>query len=312
VADIGGTNARFGLVREPQGPVVQIQSLTGSDHTSLQAAARAYLETELAPGEAVGRAALAVAAPITELPVRLTNSHWIISVDDIRTGLDIPHVKLLNDFEALALALPHLKAPDEIKPFGKGKPQPTWPKAIIGPGTGLGVAGCVPVGERWIAVAAEGGHVTVAPADEFELALVGIMQKGFDHLSAERLLSGTGLPGLHAAVCEVRGEPVETLTPAEISKRALEDKDPCAMATLDTFCAMLGSFAGNVALTLGARGGVFIGGGIAQRLGDHLIRSRFRERFESKGRMSRYLHDIETSLVISPHAALTGAAAALR
>ncbi len=311
VADIGGTNARFGLVHEPGGDVTQVRSLKGQDHASPQAAALAYLETELAAGQRIGRAALAVAAPVDDEPIQLTNSHWLVSHQDIAQALRIEHLRLLNDFEALALSLPHLRAPRDVTPFGGGVAQPGRAKAIVGPGTGLGVASCVPVGERWVALAAEGGHVTVAAADDFEASVIGLMRREFPHLSAERLLSGTGLPGLHRAVAEVRGERPELLQPPEITRRAVSEADPTALATLDTFCAMLGSFAGNVALTIGARGGVYIAGGIAQLLGDRLIASRFRERFQSKGRMTPYLAQIETSLVISPHAALAGAAAAL-
>jgi glucokinase len=311
VADIGGTNARFGLVHEPGGDVTQVRSLKGRDFPSPQAAALAYLDAELPAGQRIGRAALAVAAPVDDEPIQLTNSQWLVSHADIAGALGVSCLRLLNDFEALALSLPRLRAPRDITPFGPGVAQQGRPKAIVGPGTGLGVASCVPVGERWVALAAEGGHVTVAAADDFEASIIGLLRREFPHLSAERLLSGTGLPNLYRAVCEVRGDKPELLLPAEITRRALSDAEPAALATLDTFCAMLGSFAGNVALTVGARGGVYVGGGIAQILGDRLVNSRFRERFESKGRMSPYLAQIETSLLVSPHAALAGAAAAL-
>jgi len=173
------------------------------------------------------------------------------------------------------------------------------------------VAGCIPSGSGWIALANEGGHVTVAAADAFEDALIQLLRREHAHLSAERLLSGSGLPTLHRAVCSLRGGPAETLTPQEITRRALEAGDALALATLDTFCAMLGTFAGNVALTLGARGGIYVAGGIAQQLGDHLVNSRFRERFEAKGRFRAYMSGIATGLIIAPHAALAGAATAL-
>ena len=312
VADIGGTNARFGLVHEPDGDVTQVRTLKGRDHASPQAAAQAYLDSELPAGQHVGRAALAVAAPVDDAPIRLTNSHWLVSHADIARALKLPRLRLLNDFEALALSLPRLRAPRDVIPFGGGSAHPDRPKAIIGPGTGLGVASCVPLGDgRWMALAAEGGHVSVSAADDFEAEVIRLLRRDFPHVSAERLLSGTGLPHLHRAVCELRGEPAERLEPAEITRRALDGLHPGACATLDTFCAMLGGFAGNVALTVGARGGVCVAGGIAQILGERLIDSRFRERFESKGRMSPYLAQIETSLLIAPHAALSGAAAAL-
>jgi glucokinase len=180
--------------------------------------------------------------------------------------------------------------------------------AVIGPGTGLGVAGCIPAGDRWIALPAEGGHATAAPADDFESEVLCYARREHGHVSAERLLSGIGLPLLHRAVAAANGRPVEDLTPEEITRRALDEGDADCHATLATFCAMLGGFAGNVALTLGTRGGVFIAGGIAQRLGDVFVASRFRERFEAKGRFREYLAAIATALITAPHAALLGAA----
>jgi len=313
VADIGGTNARFGLVRDESRAVTDIRKLKGADHPSLQAAAMAYLAGVGADGgnPGVRRAALALATPVHSDPVKLTNSDWTVSRAAIASALQVERVLLINDFEALALSLPGLRVDSDVRLFGSGRPDPALPMAVVGPGTGLGVAGCIPNGSGWTALATEGGHVTVAPADDFEDALIGLLRREHAHLSAERLLSGSGLPTLHRAVCSLRGAPVETLTPQEITSRALEGGDAAALATLDTFCAMLGTFSGNVALTLGARGGVYVAGGIAQQLGDHFIESRFRERFEAKGRFRDYMSGIATGLIIAPHAALAGAATAL-
>ena len=308
VADIGGTNARFGLVRDASRAITDVRKLKGADYATLQAAALAYLETV---GARVHRAALALATPVHADPVKLTNSDWVVSRVELAAALQVERVLLLNDFEALALSLPGLRVDGEVRLFGRGQPDPALPMAVVGPGTGLGVAGCIPSGSGWIALANEGGHVTVAAADAFEDALIQRLRREHAHLSAERLLSGSGLPTLHRAVCSLRGGVAETLTPPEITRRALEVGDALALATLDTFCAMLGTFAGNVALTLGARGGVYIAGGIAQQLGDHFVNSRFRERFEAKGRFRDYMSGIATGLIIAPHAALAGAATAL-
>jgi glucokinase len=184
--------------------------------------------------------------------------------------------------------------------------------AVIGPGTGLGVGTCVPTpGGGWIALAAEGGHVTASAADDFEAEVLRLVRSEFGHVSAERVLSGIGLPNLYRAIVRMRGGHLEDLAPAAITERALAAEDPHCVATLDTFCAMLGSFAGNVALTVGARGGVFISGGIVPRLGDWFVRSRFRERFEAKGRFSPYLAAIATALVTARYPAMTGAAQAI-
>ena len=312
VADIGGTNARFGLVHRPGGPVESVQAVKGRDHPTPQDAARAYLDAVLGPGGHVGRAALAIAAPVGTDKIKLTNSHWVVSHPDIARDLQLADVRLLNDFEALALSLPGLKVDGGgLRPFGGGEALPGLPKAVVGPGTGLGVAGCVPLGQRWMALATEGGHVTVAPADPYEDALLQALRPQHPHLSAERLLSGSGLPTLHRGVCLVEDLPHTPLPPEEITRLALEGQDRAAQVTLDTFCAMLGTFAGNVALTLGARGGLYIGGGISGVLADTLVASRFRERFEAKGRFQPYMAAIQTALVTAPHAALDGAAAAL-
>lgn len=313
VADIGGTNARFGLVRRSGGGVSDIQAVKGRDHASPQEAAQAYLDAVLGPGSRVGRAALAVAAPVNADDIKLTNSHWRVSRRDIAQALGLEEVRLLNDFEALALSLPTLAAPEGLQAIGGGTEVSGQPKAVVGPGTGLGVAGCVPCGARWLALAAEGGHVTMAPADAFEDALLQALRPEHPHISAERLLSGSGLPTLYRGVCRVLGlGDGETLTPEEITRRALETDDPTARQVIDTFCAMLGTFAGNVALTLGARGGVYIAGGIAGVLAEPLVKSRFRERFEAKGRFQSYLAAIPTWMVTQVHAALEGAARSLR
>lgn len=315
VADIGGTNARFGLVRAPEAPVDDIVTLKCADYPTPEAAALAYLE-RVAPDGAVRpqRAALALASAIQGDTVKMTNSAWTVSRAGVAAALGARQVLLLNDFEALALALPLLgdEASGELRWIGAPRADRALPMAVIGPGTGLGVAGCVPACGGWVAVAAEGGHVTAAPADDFESEVLRVLRIEYRHVSAERVLSGIGLPLLHRAVSRLRGGPDETLTAEEITRRAREQREPHALATLDTFCAMLGGFAGNVALTLGARGGVFVAGGIAQKLGDDFIRSRFRERFEAKGRFDPYLSRIATALVTAPHPALRGAAQALR
>lgn len=319
VADIGGTHARFALVRGDggaQGLVGEVRSYKGRDYASLQDAALAYLAQVAGPGAPPlrpARAALALATPIDGDTVCMTNSDWCVSRQDIAHALGAEEVVLLNDFEALALALPHLAAPERqdgcVHWIGAARAERRLPMAVIGPGTGLGVAGCVPAGQGWIALAAEGGHVTACAADDFESQLLRVLRLEMQHVSAERVLSGSGLPLLHRAVCIVRGVPCdETLQAEDITRHALEQGDADCLATLDSFCAMLGGFAGNVALTLGARGGVFVAGGVAEKLRDHLARSRFRERFEAKGRFKGYLAAIATGVIVAAHPALEGAA----
>jgi glucokinase len=233
-----------------------------------------------------------------------------VSRSELAAALGATQVLLLNDFEALALALPQL-SDQQIRWIGPARADRRWPMAVIGPGTGLGVSSCVPVGNGFIALAAEGGHVTAAAADDFEADVLRVLRAELGHVSAELVLAGPGLSRLHRAVCTVRGTAYQPLDAEGITRAALEHGDAGCRATLDTLCAMLGTFAGNVALTVGARGGVLVAGGIVPKLGDFFDRSRFRERFEAKGRFAAYMASIATGLITAPHAALTGAAHAL-
>ena len=312
VADIGGTNARFGLVRGKDAAVEDVIAVKCADFKTPEDAARSYLDIIAAREGARPQpkvAAYAAAAAIHGDTVRLTNHNWTISRPAAISALGARTVLLLNDFEALALALPHLRDSDALA-IGPGTPDRNRPMAALGPGTGLGVALCVPAGRSWVAIAGEGGHATLAPADDFEDNVLRYARREFEHVSGERLLSGIGLPVLHRAVAAVRGEPEEQLTAEEISRRAFAPGggDAGCIATLDTFCAMLGTFAGNLALTGGAGGGLFIAGGIAQKLGDFFAHSRFRARFEAKGRFRSYMAAIATRLITAPHCALRGAA----
>lgn len=306
VGDIGGTNARFGLVAS--GALRDVQALRVADHAQAGEALGLYLRQIGAPP--IERAALAIAGSVDGDRVRLTNGGWDFSRAELRQQLGAADIVLLNDFEAIAWALPHLRS-EALLHLGGGQIDARLPLAVLGPGTGLGVAACIPNGAGgWIALATEGGHVTLAPADDFESEILRVMRADLPHVSAERVVSGIGLPRLYAAIAAVRGQPQEVLTPEDITARALAHADALCMATLDTFCAMLGTVAGNLALTVGARGGVFVTGGIAQRLRAMLPASRFRARFEAKGRFASYLAPVATELIVADHAALVGCAAA--
>ena len=311
VADIGGTNARFGWVGHPEGPVQHVHTLAVADYPGPAQAAADYLARLRREGAGAPlQAAFALATPVGGDAVRLTNGHWQFSRAEAQAALGLERLLLLNDFEALALSLPRL-GPGQLRAHG-ALPVPHGTLAVIGPGTGLGVAGLVEAAGGWLALPGEGGHATLAAGDEFESALLDWVRRRHAHVSAERLLSGPGLPLLHEAVAAVSGAGFAGPLPAEdIVARGLAGSDPPCAATLDAFCALLGGFAGNVALTLGARGGVYIGGGIVPRLGDRFFASAFRERFESKGRFRSYLEAIPTAVITDTLAALTGAAAAL-
>lgn len=307
VADIGGTRARFALLDELGAPHLT-RILAVADFAGPIEAIEAYL-AEIGC-RSLRAAAIALAAPVHDEDIRLTNGSWTFSREQIRSRLGIARLILLNDFTALALSLPRLTTSD-LRQVGGGTPRPLAPKAVLGPGTGLGVSGVIHDRGRWLALAGEGGHCSLAPADGREAAILALAWRELQHVSAERLLSGGGLPLLNRLVAEVDGRACEALGTVDIVARALANDDVQCAAVIDTFCAMLGSLAGNLALTLGAQGGVYIGGGIIPRLGARFERSAFRARFETKGRFAAYLAAIPTYVMLSPTPALLGAAHAL-
>ena len=313
VADIGGTNARFGWLGPQAQDVEQVMTLRVADHADLAAAAHAYLallqQTLGAEYSPPCAAALAVATAVGADRVALTNSGWDFSRRETQAALGLDALLVLNDFEALALSLPRLRS-DQVRSMG-APALPQGNRAVIGPGTGLGVAGLAQTAHGWMAIAGEGGHASLAPGDDFESQILAQVRRQHRHVSAERLLSGIGLPVLHQALAAVLGQSADELDAEAIVDRGLGGGDNLCERTLDSFCALLGSFAGNVALILGARGGVYIGGGIVPRLGERFFESRFRERFEAKGRFQSYLAAIPTLVISDTLAALSGATLAL-
>jgi len=316
LADIGGTNARFGWLAAGTTQVSNVATLPCAAHSGPAAAAHAYLArlaTELGSTyQPPCAGAFAVATAVGGERIAFTNSGWAFSPTQTEAELGLQKLLFLNDFEAQALSLPGLSAA-QVRPIGPLAPAPVpgAALAVIGPGTGLGVAGLVPTPHGWVAVPGEGGHASLAAADDFEAALLAAVRQEFPHVSAERLLSGIGLPVLHRGVAVVLGQVAEALAPEDIVERGLARSDAACSQAVDSFCALLGSFAGSVALVLGARGGLYIGGGIVPRLGARFFESRFRERFESKGRLQPYLQAIPTALITDTLAALGGAALAL-
>jgi glucokinase len=312
LGDIGGTNARFAWQAGPGAPLQDWIALPTAEYASLADAIRRYLA-------ATGRSApplcaIGIANPVTGDRVPMTNSPWSFSIAALRREFGFERLRVINDFTALALALPALQ-PADLRRIGGGEPARGATVALIGPGTGLGVSGLVPGATRgrWTALAGEGGHVTLAPTDARESAVLDELRRRFGHVSAERAVSGMGLEALHAALATLDGAAsAPLLSAAEITARALRGGDARCDETLHLFCSFLGNVAGNLALTLGARGGVYIGGGIVPRLGEAFDRSCFRERFEAKGRFREYLAPIPVFVIraeVSP--ALLGASRAL-
>jgi len=314
VADIGGTNARFGWVERAGQVPVEVQTLPAAAFEGPGEAMRHYLAA-LPPGlraQAQGRglhAGWALATAVSGDEVVMTNNHWRFSRREEAQRLALENLRVFNDFEALASSLPHL-TPHQLRSWDGRMPSLQGPLAVIGPGTGLGVAGMVPTRAGWQPLAGEGGHMTLTAHDAFEDEVLRHARTVWPHVSAERLLSGIGLPLLHEAVCRVHGEPVQPTKTEEVVAQGLAGH-VAARRTLEVFCAMLGGFVGNVALALGARGGVFIGGGLVPRLGELFFESEFRQRFESKGRLSSYVAEMPTVLITDTLAALQGVSSAM-
>ncbi len=310
LADVGGTHARFGWVAAPGAAIECIRQYRCSDHASLESIVAFYLADQRRP--APRSAAIGIATTVDADRVTMTNLPWSFSIEAMRERFALDRLVVLNDFAALALATPLLGV-EAFRTVGGGAARPGAPIAVLGPGTGLGVAGLLQGPHRtWLPVVGEGGHATLCAVDAVEEELLAILRRHWPHISAERVLSGSGLVNLHRALGDRAGETVEALAPADIVTRALDGRDARCTETVERFLGFLGSFAGNLALTLGAQGGVYIGGGIVPRLGDRIARSCFRERFESKGRFRSYLARVPTWVITTPDdAALRGADRAL-
>jgi glucokinase len=290
----------------------RVRSLPCGQFAAIDACIAEYLRLEGLP--VPRRAAFGIATPITGDQVQMTNHHWRFSIAALQATLGVERLLVLNDFEALAHAVPGLGA-GELRAVGAGVAVAGGNLAVLGAGTGLGVSGLVADGRGgWVAVVGEGGHVTLAAGSAREASLLAVLRERFDHVSAERALSGPGLVNLYEAVCALDGEAARTLEPADVMTHALArgaTHDPQCLEALTTFAALLGNVAGNLALTLGARGGVYIGGGIVPRLGTQFDALPFRARFEDKGRFRGYLEAIPCWVITADAPALLGAARAL-
>jgi len=311
LADIGGTNARFALETGPHN-VKEVEVLACKDYPRLQDAIAAFLASPSGTSaQPIRHAALAIANPVDGDAVSMTNHHWSFSINALRAELGLDTLLVVNDFTALAMAIPHL-SPEQKCQIGGGTGQAGHMIGLIGAGTGLGVSGLISAGDRWIPLSSEGGHVSFSPTNEFEVDILRFAWREHEHVSAERLISGMGLEIIYRALMERAGKiPTEALDAAEISHRALAGTCEISAQTVECFCAMLGSAAGNVAMTLGATGGMYIGGGIVPRLGRLFTESSFRARFEAKGRFSKYLSQIPTYVITEEYQAFLGVSAIL-
>lgn len=316
LADIGGTNARLAWQASPDQDLQHVQVLQCHEYPTLADAIHHWRCDHHLPHPV--SAAMAVASAVQSDLVKFTNSPWSFSIRQLRAELGLAQLVVINDFTALALGL-RFVAPRHLRQLGGlAQPQPFQheaPVALIGAGTGLGVSGLLPDRRGgWTAISGEGGHISLPIHDDQQHQVWSALRSRFGHVSAERVLSGQGLVNIHDSLIHGRtGQwPAQSLTPAQITTLALTQQDALASQVVELFCRWLGAAAGDLALTLGATGGVFIGGGIAPRLADYLPSSGFRRSFEDKGRFAAYLQPLPVWLIDSPISpAMQGAATLL-
>jgi glucokinase len=307
VADIGGTHARFALANLETLEIQNFRKLKVSDYKSLEAATESYLAT-LSVRPLI--ASFAVAGPVDGERISLTNSSWSFTRQAMRAITATDHIAFVNDYEALAYALPSLSEKDWQK-VGGGLSAKQATRAVVGPGTGLGVAGLAWSRAGWCAIPGEGGHSSFAAADAEEFMILQRMHADFGHVSAEMLISGPGLANAYRILAELQGKQAVKCTTPEIVERALGGNDPVAVKVVELFAGWLGRFAGDAALFFGARGGMYIGGGIAPRILNVLTTGHFRKEFDFKGRMTDYMKAIPIYVIATDEAGLRGAAAFL-
>jgi glucokinase len=302
LGDIGGTNARFALLAEDG--LSQPETLRVADHPSVVHAVETFLARH-GGKQAIASMALAVAGPVEGERCSLTNSPWDVDGPELRRKFDVTSVRVINDFEAVAWSLPQLGRSD-LFPLGGGRAKPNAPMIVLGPGTGLGVACFVPGAGGGMVIATEGGHATLPGTNAREDAIIQHLRERFGHVSIERALSGGGLANLYEGIAAIDRIAVPQRNAEEITHAALDGTCPVCRATLDLFCALLGAVAGDLALTFGARGGVYIAGGIVPRFPEYLSRTKFRHRFEAKGRFHTYLEAIPAAVILRPDVTFVG------
>lgn len=303
IADIGGTYTRFAIVDTGRN-IVRLQRIENDDYPVLYHALEDYIR-ELPPELYPDAAAFAVAGPVKNDVIKITNRDWQFSINEYRSSLSLRFLHVINDFAALSLAIPTLE-PGDCQKIGHGEAAADKPIGIVGPGTGLGVSFLIPDAGKWIPVSSEGGHVTLAACNEQEEKVISIIRGQHGHVSAERLLSGAGLSILYQAIAAQDGNAVPGIIPNQIIIRDENGTDHIATKTIDMFLEMLGTVAANLALTINAEGGIYFAGGILPRIRDRFVNSGFRRRFINNHRYSIYLDSIPTYLIIKDYAALSG------
>ena len=307
VGDVGGTNVRFAIARRENSRIVAegFDKLAGDDFKAFDEALAAYLDQS---GTNVRRACFAMAGPVQNGEVLLTNRQWHVSAKQLCEKFDFADVRLINDFTAMARSVPEHES-SAFESILPGHPVESAPVLVAGPGTGFGVATlCIARSGGWRVLNGEGGHMAFAPRTDLEFAIAGILMKRFGYVSNELVASGMGLPPVHEAFCEVFGRPYEERTQQEMRQRADAGDEMFHQLILMRACVVMGAV-GDLALANGARGGVVLAGGVTERIVDYLRMPEATARFHERGPMSHYLADCPVDLMHDPEAPLIGAAA---
>jgi glucokinase len=302
IADIGATHSRCALL-DDDGEILAPETFNNAEFDGIEAMLNAYLARRR-DSDRPSRAALALAAPIVDDHIEMTNLEWSFSQISLQVGLGVRRLLVINDFEALAWSLLDLD-PQQLIQIGRGEVKERSARGILGPGSGLGVSGLIPHPDGWAAISGEGGHVTLAATSSDEAEVIEILTDRFGHCSAERALSGPGLVNLYHALSESAGRGIPQVEPDDVTSLALKG-EPLAVSTMDYFFRFLGTVAADLAITLGARGGIYITGGIVPRVVTLLADSEFRRRFESKGRYRAYMSAIPTIVITESVPAFRG------
>ncbi|GAA5214590.1 glucokinase [Corallincola platygyrae] len=308
IADVGGTNIRLELVDMASGERRELRKYLCANYPTIVDAIKQYLSDAGQP--AVTHGCIAIACPTNDDWIAMTNHSWAFSVKETQAALGWTALHLINDYTAISMSLPHLKAGQKVQ-IGGGEVKDGAPIAVFGPGTGLGVAHLANHAGFWMSLPGEGGHVDFAPIDEVDEHILAFLSKKYDHVSVEQLLSGPGIVQMYQAIADMKGEEAKFTDAADISTAGIDGTCPVASATMVQFCKVMGSFGGNLSLTLGTFGGVYIAGGIVPRFIDYLKQSDFRERFEAKGRFRGFNEKVPVFVVTEPQPGLVGAAAYL-
>ncbi|WP_343125522.1 glucokinase [Oleiagrimonas sp. MCCC 1A03011] len=309
-ADVGGTHARIGLVRggseSGRVAVLDYRKYVCAEHESLDAILRDFLSRH--EDAAITHGALACAGYAIDGVVVNDNLPWRVEVNELRDALGLADLSLINDFEAVAYATQYIEPSATLALTDAPLPEKTGPQVVVGPGTGLGSAAILPMQPQPLVLPTEAGQIALAPRGELEIGILGVMESRYRHVSYEHVLSGPGLLRLYQALCTLRAMPCRLERPEQITEAALQGSDDEARQTLDVFCALLGSFVGDLAMLYGASGGIWLAGGILPQIRSYLARSTFVERFLDKGRMRAFLQRVPIRLMEHGQLGVIGAA----